>query len=214
MTDPNLTAIAVVLDASGSMIARREDTIGGFNTFLDEQKKAAGRAFISLIQFSDHPKWFCAGAPIAEVEHLTLSSYRPAGNTALYDAIGETITELGKRFNGIPESQRPGKVVVVIITDGLENFSRIYMRDQVKAMIELQRSQYKWEFIYLGANQDACFVAQGMGIPMETSSDYSMHNTVSNFTVVSKKMSVLRGAGGQSADLHYTAQDRKDLVQP
>ena len=156
--------ITLVLDESGSMEPLENDTIGGVNKFLSDQRKQPGKCVCSIMKFNheDHPVF--TGRPIQEAPDLTTGTYSPNGNTALLDALGRAITEAGDRFRAMAETERPGKVIVVVITDGEENSSRRYTKSQVKEMIERQTNTYKWEFVFLGANIDAFAEAGGLGI--------------------------------------------------
>lgn len=168
-----LTDITFILDRSGSMAGLVDDTIGGFNTFLAEQKKVAGAANVTLVSFADGAATVYAGRPLADAPPLTRETYSPSGNTALYDAICETVDAAGSRFAMMPESERPGMVMVVIITDGEENHSRKFSREDVFQRITTQQDVYKWTFLFLGANQDAFKAAGAMGIPQNLAASYS-----------------------------------------
>lgn len=165
-----LTEIAIVLDRSGSMESVRIDTIGGFNTFLAEQVDEAGDVNVTLVQFDGEYDIVYLREPVRRAPRLTTETYVPRGSTALLDAIGRTIDELGARLASMPEPARPGKVIVVIITDGHENASIQYSREQVFQRIRHQTDVYGWEFVYLGANQDAIEAGARVGI----SAEYSM----------------------------------------
>jgi hypothetical protein len=164
MTNPNLTEIICVIDRSGSMAAIRDDAIGGFNTFLEEQKKIDKPCNLTYVQFDDEYEVVHNGVPIKDVSPLTPATFVPRGWTALLDAIGRTIDTVGMRLMGTPENQRPGKVIFVILTDGEENSSREYKRSLILEMITRQREKYNWEFVFLAANQDAISVGREMGI--------------------------------------------------
>jgi len=168
-----LTDSTFILDRSGSMAGLVDDTIGGFNTFLAEQKKVAGAANVTLVSFADCSTTVYAGKPLADAPLLSTETYRPSGNTALYDAICETVDATGARFTMMAESERPGMVMVVIITDGEENHSRKFSREDVFQRITAQQDVYKWTFLFLGANQDAFRAAGAMGIPQNLAASYS-----------------------------------------
>lgn len=196
----NYTHIAVVLDSSGSMEAIKNDTIGGFNTFLEAQKNAEGEATFTMVEFADH-NWSQGNSgwslgtlnlntkpvevdknvrikvrhdfvDIKEVSKLTEASYRPSGGTPLLDTIGEVIKRTGNNLKNLPESLRPSKVLFVIITDGEENTSSIYSFSKINEMISHQKDVYNWEFVFLGANQDAIREATKMGISAMSSVTY------------------------------------------
>jgi hypothetical protein len=164
--------IAVVLDRSGSMQRIRDATIAGFNEFVAGQRLAQGKATLLLAQF-DHEYQVDYDKPVADVPDLNADTYVPRGNTALLDAIGRTINELGASLSAMREADRPSKVVVVIITDGEENASREFERDKICEMVTHQREVYQWEFIFLGANLDAFSEGPKLGILAAASMQYS-----------------------------------------
>jgi uncharacterized protein YegL len=154
------TEIIAILDRSGSMHSIVKDAIGGFNAFLDEQRKVPGEARISVVLFDHDCETVCSAQPIGEAKHLTAETYVPRGNTALLDAIGRAMNEHGKR---IADEKWADNVIVCILTDGHENASREYRADAIKPMIE-HAEKNGWAFVYLGANQDAFAVASAYGI--------------------------------------------------
>jgi uncharacterized protein YegL len=172
MTDQNLTEIICIVDRSGSMESVQTEAINGFNTFLAEQKKLPGKATMTYVQFDDQYELVHNGKPIQDVPPLTADTFQPRGWTALLDAIGKTLKDVGIRLGKTPEEQRPGKVIVVILTDGQENKSTEYNNHQIKTMIEHQTKKYSWQFIYLGANQNAFAVGQMMGIQAAACASY------------------------------------------
>ena len=159
----DLTDVTVVLDRSGSMQSCRDDAEGGLNTFIEEQKKQPGETLFTLVQFDTEYEFVHKGKPIRDVGPCELV---PRGMTALLDAVGRAIAETGERLAAMPEPDRPGLVVFVIVTDGQENSSKEYTKPQIKEMIERQQNDYKWQFTFLGANQDAFAEAHGIGIAM------------------------------------------------
>lgn len=173
MPKKDLTEIVFILDRSGSMNAIKTDAIGGFNTFVDEQKKVPGEALMTLCIFNHEYQLLYTGKRLNEVEKLTEQSYIPMGTTALLDAIGRTIDDVGNRFSAMSDEQRPEKVVIGIMTDGLENSSSDYSREMIKSKITHQRDVYKWEFIFLGANQDAFAEAGKLGISPNLTFNYA-----------------------------------------
>src|SRR6516164_8215011 len=169
----NVCEIGFVLDRSGSMNAMKEEAIGGITAFLESQKKLPGEVRLTLVLF-DH-EYIVAhdGVPIKDVPPLDDHSYVPRGTTALLDAIGRTINTIGERLEKTPEPERPGKVIVVILTDGLENTSQEFNREGIFKMIKHQREVYSWEFIFLGAKQDAIATGAKMGIPIANAVTFS-----------------------------------------
>lgn len=161
----DLTEVAVVLDRSGSMEAIRSDAIGGFNAFLADQKKDEDELRLTLVLFNHEIDTIHARVPVAEVPPLDEATYVPAGTTALLDAVGRTVDELGERLAATPEAERPGQVVVAILTDGLENASRDYTPAQIRDRIRHQQADYGWEFLFLAAGQDAVVEGGNLDIP-------------------------------------------------
>lgn len=201
------TDITVILDRSGSMEIVRQSTVDGFNQFLNEQKKQPGRALMSLIQFDDkyEPKY--NGKPVQQVSALTIEDFVPRGMTALHDAIGRTINETGARLAAMPESERPGKVLVIIMTDGHENHSSEFNAQKIKEMITHQRTKYQWDFVFIGANQDAILTAGTLGIAAGSSLSYAANKvgTQHAFVSVSNYTNSVRGMGNAT----FSAADRE-----
>jgi uncharacterized protein YegL len=170
-----LTEIVVVLDESGSMGSIRNDTIGGFNTFLEDQKKLdSGKAKLTLVTFSSSVRTPINGRDVVEVEPLNEKTYRPNGGTALLDAIGVTIDSIETRYtNEEDENNIPAKVIFAIITDGEENASKTYNKESVAKMIRHQTKRHSWEFVFLGANLDAVKEASSLGISSNRSLNFS-----------------------------------------
>src|SRR5262249_34920935 len=148
----DLTDITVVVDRSGSMAACQSDAEGGLNTFINEQKRLPGESLFTLVQFDTEYEFVHKGIPIRDVPPYHLV---PRGSTALLDAVGRAIIETGERLRNMKEADRPGLVVFVILTDGQENSSREFQLAKIKEMVQHQQDVYKWQFTYLGANQDA-----------------------------------------------------------
>lgn len=162
----DLTEIVIILDRSGSMATIQEETIGGYNNFIDGQKKLAGvgEARVTLIQFDDQYECVYAGTPIQDVAALTKETFVPRGMTALLDAIGKATKETSARIIAMQKSLRPGKVLVVIITDGGENSSKEYNYTLIRKMITDLRANSNFEFVFLAANIDEKAVADSLGI--------------------------------------------------
>lgn len=168
----NFTEIVCIIDRSGSMHAIRDDAIGGFNQFLEEQKGVPGEAQLTLVLFNHQYKLVHDGVGLTTIPPLDHNTYRPAGTTALLDAIGRTIDTVGERLAQTPEKERPTQVIVSILTDGLENSSRDYTQGRIAEMISHQESKYSWEFIFLGANMDAFKVASMLNISAANTSNF------------------------------------------
>lgn len=168
----NKTDITVVMDKSGSMRSLLNDTIGGFNSFLAEQKEVPGEANLTLVQFDSKHRVVFDGLPLAEVKDLTEETYRPSGNTALLDALGVAINKVGQRLAATPENDRPGKVIFLVMTDGEENASHEFSKEQIKEMVEHQTNKYNWNFVFLGANIDSIKTATSIGFAAANTSNY------------------------------------------
>jgi hypothetical protein len=202
------TFIGFVLDRSGSMESIRDDTIGGFNAFVEEQKRVAGECTMTLLQFDDRFETPFADQPIHKVRPLTRDSYVPRASTALLDAIGKMITETGARLKALPEDERPEKVVIVILTDGYENASREYTAARINEMIAHQRDVYRWEFTFLGANQDAITSAAALGIPAHSSVSFASSGAGVSNVVRSMSANIASYRFGTSANVSYSDEDR------
>jgi len=168
----NLTELVFILDRSGSMAGLEGDTIGGFNAMLEKQRKEPGEAVISTVLFDNETEVIHDRLPLDRVLALTEKEYYVRGCTALLDAVGGAIHHIGNVHKYAREEDRPEKTLFVITTDGLENASRRYTYDKVKAMIERQREKYGWEFLFLGANIDAAREAARFGIRADCAADY------------------------------------------
>lgn len=174
----DFTRIVIILDRSGSMQTARESTVSGINKFIQDQQKVGSAASLKLVQFDDNGGQMdyqvVFDKPIQEVRLLTQSDFTPRGGTPLLDAQGKTITDLGEELKALSESERPNRVIVVTLTDGLENASRKYSNQQIRDMIQHQTSKYNWDFVYLGANQDAVAVGSTLGVLQSKAMSYSV----------------------------------------
>jgi uncharacterized protein YegL len=160
----NLTEMVFILDRSGSMAGLESDTIGGFNSMIEKQKKEAGEALVSTVLFSGESTVIHDRLDIRRIEPLTEKQYSVCGCTALIDAIGQAIHHIGNVHKYAREEDRPEHTIFVITTDGMENASHRYTSSEVKAMVERQKTRYGWEFLFLGANIDAVETAGHFGI--------------------------------------------------
>jgi len=211
----SLTQITVVLDRSGSMADIRQATIDSFNEFTEGQKKVPGEANFTLIQFDTQNPWevLCDSRPIAGAPKLSLETYQPRGGTPLHDAIGLTIDDLGKTLSRMNEADRPVKVVIVILTDGLENASSKYTGARIAEMIKHQTEVYKWQFVFLGANQDAILTGEKLNIPMSNSITFAASATGTANAVSSTSRNLANYRTGATRSLAYSKQDREDAVE-
>lgn len=192
----SLTELIVILDASGSMASLKDDVIGGFNQLIEDQKKEEGECLVTVVQFSSFGKQetIIDRQPVQEIEPLTAPMYLIGGWTALHDTMGNVIDVVGTRLSITPEDFRPGKVIVAVITDGQENHSREYTASQVCEKVTKQQDVYSWEFIFTGANQDAIFEANKLGIKSSMTAMYkgTRYGTRKMFGGISSATSALR----------------------
>ena len=167
-----LTEIVYILDRSGSMSGLEADTIGGFNSMIEKQKQTGEKAYVSTVLFDDRNEVIHDRVPIEKVDKITNKEYFVRGSTALLDAVGGAIKHIINIHKYAREEDRPDKTIFVITTDGMENASINYNYKQVKKMIEKEQKEYGWEFIFIGANIDACAEAERFGIKKERAVNY------------------------------------------
>jgi hypothetical protein len=148
----------------------KSDTEGGFNAFIAEQRKEPSDIRVTLAQFDTEYEVVYASRPVQDVPPLKL---QPRGMTALYDALGRLITDVGAELTAMPEQKRPARVTVVVLTDGHENSSQEWTHDAVSAAIRRQEHDYSWDFVFLGANMDAVAIGQQLGFAPEKSMTYA-----------------------------------------
>lgn len=160
----DLTEIVCIIDSSGSMSSLQEDTIEGFNNFIEEQRDFPGRANVTLILFNSDCDVVYEGIDIKDVDPLTDKEYIPEGYTALFDAISSSIASLKKRIFNMSEEDQPSKAIFCIITDGQENSSQEVDKDTVTNLINQCKDYYNWEFAFLSADMDAIKEASSIGI--------------------------------------------------
>ena len=168
----NLTEIVFILDRSGSMGGLEEDTIGGFNAMIEKQKKEPGEAVISTVIFDNVSEVIHDRVDVQQIPLMTREDYWVRGCTALLDAVGDAIHHIGNVHKYAREEDRPEKTICVITTDGMENASRRYNYHRVRKMIQRQKEEYGWEFLFLGANIDAAKEAARFGISEDRAADY------------------------------------------
>lgn len=190
----NLTELVFILDRSGSMAGLEKDTIGGFNSMLEKQKKENGEAYVSTVLFDNQSVVIHDRVPVANVEELTEKEYYVRGCTALLDAVGGAIHHIGNVHKYARPDDVPENTLFVITTDGMENASRQYTYDKVKRMIQRQKEKYGWEFLFLGANIDAAAEARRFGIDESRAANYNCdeEGTALNFDVISEAVCSVR----------------------
>ena len=190
----NLTEMVFILDRSGSMAGLEKDTIGGFNSMIERQRKEEGQALVSTILFANESAVIHDRVDLRRVEPLTDREYFVGGCTALIDAIGGAIHHIGNIHKYARQEDVPERTVFVITTDGMENASHRYSSDEVKAMVKRQQEKYGWEFLFLGANIDAVETAERVGIGRDRAVNF--HNDARgqrlNYEVVGEAMCSIR----------------------
>ena len=198
----NLTEIVFILDRSGSMSGLEADTIGGFNSMIEKQKKAEGEALISTVLFDNTSEVIHDRVSVQNIKPMTDEDYTVRGCTALLDAIGGAIHHIGNVHKYARVEDVPEHTMFVITTDGMENASRRYDSEKVKKMIERQKEKYGWEFLFLGANIDAAKEAARFGIDAYRSVNYKCdeEGTALNYEVISAAVCSVRSAQPLSAD--------------
>ena len=214
----SLTHIIVILDRSGSMGGCRYETVTGFDEFVTTQKLEEGEAKLTLTQFDHEYEVVYLEKDLKEVQSIK-DTYYPRGSTALLDAIGRTIATTNESLVMKSKSQLPDRVLCLIITDGYENSSKEYNRDQIKKMIA-EQEKGNWEFVFLGAGIDAVEQATSMGIKGSSAASYNTSNMDGVFTKLADKASMYRGASDvdlrnikECTSAIFDDQDREDLSQ-
>ena len=197
-----MTELVFILDRSGSMGGLEADTIGGFNAMIEKQKKEEGEAWVSTILFDNESQVIHDRLTLNHVPRLTEEQYFVRGCTALLDAIGGAIHHIGNIHKYIRPEDRPERTLFVITSDGMENASRKYTYDKVRKMIERQKEQYGWEFLFLGANIDAAREAGRFGISPDRAANYHCdeQGTALNYEVISEAVSRVRCCAPLTAD--------------
>ena len=168
----NLTELVFIIDRSGSMHGLETDTIGGFNSMIENQKDNAGDVLVSTVLFNDKSIVVHDRKSIKDIAPMTRQDYAPCGSTALLDAIGCAIHHIGNIHKYARKEDIPDKTLFVITTDGMENSSHLFDADKIKNMISRQKEKYGWEFIFLGANIDAVGTAKNFGISEDRAVNY------------------------------------------
>lgn len=212
MTKLGKTDITIVLDRSGSMGIIKQDTIGGFNEFVEDQKKVEGECCLTLVQFDTQDPYEVVrdAVAIAEVKPLDGDTYQPRAGTPLYDAIGRAVVNAGVRLGKMAEEERPEHVIFAIITDGEENSSVEYPREKVLAMIKEQTDTWDWKFVFLGANQDAFAESAKIGIATAGAMEFtsSAVGVKTSHKALSSNVAMLRC--GKRSSMDWTDEQRAE----
>ena len=212
----NLTELVFILDRSGSMGGLENDTIGGFNSMLAKQQAEPGECRITTVLFDNMYEVLHDRIDIKAVSPITGQDYYVRGQTALLDAVGNTINKIGGVQKKTADEFRAGKVLFVITTDGLENASREFSYGKIKSMIERQKAKHGWEFIFLGANIDAVDVADRFGVARNRAQNF--HNDSEgialNYCTVSQAVTSFREAPmGKGLDDDWSSEIQEDYMK-
>ena len=204
MTNPDKTLIAALLDRSGSMEESKKATEDGWRELLNEQRLEPGQCEVTLAQFDTVYELVYPPTPVEAVPDFVL---QPRGMTALLDSVGRFVTEIGERLSALPENERPGQVICMIMTDGMENSSSEWSWEAVRDLINQQRDQWNWHFIFLGSNIDAVEVGARMGVAADDAITYDSRSYMSTVAVQSAASSWVSSArAGRKAG--FTDADR------
>ncbi len=205
------THITVILDRSGSMEGIREDVIGGFNAFLKEQQRTEGVATLSLIQFDTQQPYEVVHSfkLVQAVPPLTRETFVPRASTPLLDAMGHGINDLESQLHGMREGDRPAQVIMVFVTDGQENSSREFRKEQIARMIAEKQERSNWQFVFLSADLAAVNDAvrdYGVRATHAMAFDKTQQGSTSAFASVSSNVAGVRRR--EKADMSFTDEDR------
>jgi hypothetical protein len=206
----NYTHIAVILDRTGSMESIRDDTIGGFNAFLNAQKAEPGQATLTLVQFDSQDPYEIVHRfkTIAEVPELTRATFVPRASTPLLDAMGRGINDLEKSLADLTEAERPSRVVMVFITDGQENASLEFRKDQIEKMIREKQEKSAWQFVFLSA--DLAGIGDALAAGISPAAAIAYDRSIGGVTAAwdSLSRSISRYRAGHEEDVSFTEEDR------
>lgn len=190
--------LVFILDRSGSMSGLEKDTIGGFNSLIQKQRKEKGKCYVSCVLFDDVQEVIYDRVPLNEVKKMTQKQYYARGCTALLDAMGGAIRHIGNVHKYSKEEI--GKTLFIIITDGLENSSKRYTYVTIKQMVERQKEKYGWEFIFIGANMDVIQEANKFGIDQAVRYACDEEGTALNYSVLSENIIKMRTTVGNAKE--------------
>ncbi len=184
-----------------------DDTRGGFNTFLMEQREEEGEATVTLYDFDSTVDLVYRESDIADAEKLDTDNYRPGGKTALHDAMARAINETDDYVAGVEAAKTVDNVIMVVLTDGKENASET-PQDVVRERVEEHREEHGWEFLFIGANQDAALTAEQMGMDRDKSLDMAHDGDGAEAAQESVSASVSR-AREQGTTGGFSQEDRQ-----
>jgi len=212
MPDKNRTHIAFLLDRSGSMWSIKQDVEGGFDAFIDTQKEAEGTCHVTLAQFNTAYSVVYEAKPVSEVPALNLV---PSGGTVLYDSMACLIESTSRYLDTFTKKKRPASVIVAIMTDGHENSSREWNSVGIKKLVE-EKTKEGWQFLYMGADQDAIEEAGKVGIAASNAVTYTRGNAREAILATSMNVASYRGAvamGSPLASVAYSDDQREVLLK-
>ena len=212
----NITELVFILDRSGSMSGLESDTVGGFNTMIEKQKKQNAPCYVSTVLFNHTSEVLYDRVKLGEVQRMTEEDFFVGGSTALMDAIGGAIHHIGNIHKYIRPEDVPANTMFVIMTDGMENASRRYSSEQVKQMIERQKKRYGWEFLFIGANIDAVETAARYGIDADRAVNYHadkegtrvVYQSVANAVCSLRENKELRADWSEEIDKDYQSRSK------
>lgn len=212
----NITELVFILDRSGSMSGLESDTVGGFNTMIEKQKKQNAPCYVSTVLFNHTSEVLYDRVKLGEVQKMTEEDFFVGGSTALMDAIGGAIHHIGNIHKYIRPEDVPANTMFVIMTDGMENASRRYSSEQVKQMIERQKKRYGWEFLFIGANIDAVETAARYGIDADRAVNYHadkegtrvVYQSVANAVCSLRENKELKADWSEEIDRDYQRRGR------
>ena len=210
----NITELVFILDRSGSMSGLESDTIGGFNALIEKQKKQDGECYVSTVLFDNVSEVLHDRVKLSKIKPMTDKDYTVRGCTALIDAIGGAIHHIGNIHKYARPEDVPEHTMFVITTDGLENASHQYSSDEVKKMVERQKEEYGWEFLFIGANIDSVETAKHFGIGADRAVNYHADHQGTGvvFDAVSETVCLMRESkplGNWSDSIHKDFENRK-----
>lgn len=205
----NKTHIVLVIDRSGSMAYIKTDAEGGINSLINAQKTAPGEASLTIYDFDNTVEKPVDLSDIKGFQHYVLS---PRGGTALYDAVCKAIDETGAKLSALKEEDRPGLVLVAVVTDGQENSSKTFSLENMKSRISVQQNIYNWQFTFLCADPTA--LQEAIDIGVRSAESYSLQKTAKAYEATSGKFTRMRGmsSAGESVDNSYTESEIKSMI--
>lgn len=201
-TRNNITELVFIIDRSGSMAGLEADTVGGFNSMIEKQKRQSGRCYVSTVLFNDKSKVVHDRVALERIRHMTREDYMPGGCTALIDALGDAIKHIAHIHKYSRPEDVPENTIFVITTDGMENASHRYTADEVRRKISLEKEKYGWEFLFIGANIDAIETARTYGIAPDRAVNYRADEKGTRvlYETVARAVCNTRAGAGINAD--------------